>query len=156
MTSALIDPPPPRCWVKYLRFGWWWWWLWLWRVTRGETWKLWTNKICVSVQSLPSLQWIDFPAGCLNTGKQQPLLLILQCSLIWLYSWTPLFSANFTRIQIFHPSYSGKFLHSLNANVHFDLFRRGPRLEKTFYQERLKKVSNFSHSPARWDEQGYL
>ena len=40
--------------------------------------------------------------------------------------------------------------------MHFDLFRRGPRLEKTFYQERLKKVSNFSHSPARRDEQEYL
>ena len=41
--------------------------------------------------------------------------------------------------------------------MHFDLFRRGPpRLQKTFYQERLKNVSNFSHSPARRDEQEYL
>ena len=35
--------------------------------------------------------------------------------------------------------------------MHFDLYRR--QLQKPFYQERLKELSNFSHSPAHIDEQ---
>ena len=36
-------------------------------------------------------------------------------------------------------------MNSLNANLHFDLFRC-PAASKPFYQERLKKLFNFSHS----------
>ena len=36
-------------------------------------------------------------------------------------------------------------MNSLNANLHFDLFGC-PAASKPFYQERLKKLFNFSHS----------